>query len=182
MKRLLKIGSIVLCCLFILSGCKKRDSKELVLNIYDTWQQMNMDVWIVGPAISESDLYPLGEDDEALYLKVNDDKFNSIMDIKSATEEVCTKNGAEKMFYNNYLTQSKIYCEEDGSLFRLQAEIPTNYGGELVNFKILEEKKDYIRSEMEFSDSELESDYTIDIILVMENGKWLVDNLVQKLN
>lgn len=184
MKRLLRSGSIILCCLFILCGCQKRDSKELVLNLYDSWRQMNMDVWIVGPEITESNFYLLKEGVKVPYWKVNDDKLNSITDIKNATEEVCTRSGAEKMFYDAYLIQSKLYYEEDGSLYRLEADIPADYGEEPVNFKILEEKKDYIHSEMEFSDSESDSEsestYTIDMIIVMENGKWLVDNLVQK--
>lgn len=176
MKKLLLIGSVLLCYLFILSGCTKEDSKQLVLNTYESWKEMNMEVWILGPT-TEADVYSLNE---GVYMKVNDDKFASIADIKGATEEICTKSGAEKMFYDKYLEQSKLYCEKDGELYRLQADIPANYGGELEEFKVLESKENYIHSQMTFSDGEVANNYTIDIILIMENGKWLVDDCSQK--
>ena len=49
MKKILLIGSMLLCYLYVLSGCTKQESKELVLNTYESWKEMNMEVWILGP-------------------------------------------------------------------------------------------------------------------------------------
>lgn len=139
----------------MLVGCRKQDSQEVIKELYEFWKQMNMDVWIADPSVTGEVINLLGE-------------------------EICTKNGVEKMFYLYYLTQENMYCEEGGVLYRRLAEIPANYGGELVELKHLEEKEEYIHAKMDFPDNELGNSYTIDIEAVRENGKWLVDNLEQE--
>lgn len=180
MKIILKF-SCFMCCAFILTGCKKRDAEEIVLNTFEDWKQMNMDVWSDGPAMTGADTKVVIRDGmEVEYFRVDDPILSSLPDIKRATEEICTKNGAEKIYYDFYLDQLKMYHEEDGQLYILPMAIVDIYGGELKDFELLEEKENYIHARMEFSDSGNEVAYVIDIILIRENSKWKVDYLEQE--
>ena len=73
-----------------------------------------------------------------------------------------------------------MYHEEDGELYIFPMAIVDIYGGELTDFEMVEERKDYMHAKMKFSDRGLEVLYTIDIILIMEDGEWKVDYLGQE--
>ncbi len=180
MKKILKICPIILSCIFILAGCKRQNTKEVVLNTFESWKQMNRDVWSVGPSITGDIKVVLRDGVEVEYFKIDDEKLSSLSEIKRATEEVCTKNGAEKIYYEYYLDQLKMYHEEDGELYIFPMAIVDIYGGELTDFEMVEERKDYMHAKMKFSDRGLEVLYTIDIILIMEDGEWKVDYLGQE--
>lgn len=180
MKKILKICPIILSCIFILAGCKKQNTKEVVLSTFESWKQMNRDVWSVGPLMSGDTKVVLRDGVETMYFEVDDEKLSSLSEIKRATEEICTKNGAEKIYYEYYLDQLKMYHEEDGELYILPMAIVDIYGGELTDFEIVEERKDSIHARMTFSDIGFKVVYTIDMILIMEDGKWKVDYLEQE--
>lgn len=176
-KLILLVG--ILCCSFILAGCKKNNVQELVLNKYELWMNMNMDIWIIGPSVEYENSFNFLQNDNFCYYEVVDNRLNSISDIKEEVEKVCTVSGAEKMFYHYYLEQEKVYYEEDGVLYRKMVEIPANYGGEFTSFEVVEKRKDFIHAKINFFDKETDNSYMIEITLVKQNQKWLIESLEQ---
>lgn len=170
----------LICCIFLLSGCSQDSVQDTVINAYESFLEMNGVIWVVGPEahgpISHKDKVVTFEEGE--FFIVDDENIKSLDGIKKSVEEVCTLKCAEEMFYKPYLEVSKIYIEKDGVLYRQFAEIPSTYGGELTDFKIIEKKKDYISAEIEYY-SDLFSTYIIEISISLENGKWLVDSVEQ---
>lgn len=166
-------GLLVALCSF--SGCNKQNTQEVVLSTYEEWVQMYMNVWVFHPKTEGEDV-SLAEGEGAYYRKVCDERFQSLQDIKNATEAICTQSGAEKVYEYN-LERDQYFREKNGNLYVLTAGIVVNFGTreELTEFTVLEERKDYIHAEMEFK----KDDYKmiVDIVIVNENGKWLVDSL-----
>lgn len=169
----------LLCCTFLLSGCSQKNIQETVMNTYDSFLKMYMDVWVIGPKTDNSEIFSLVEDEEPQYYKVDDERIRSLEDITKSVEEICSKNCAEELFYKPYLVDAAMYIEQDGVLYRKLAEITMSYGGEFRNFKILVNKEDYISANIEFYNDLINMSFTIEISISLQNEKWIVDSLRQ---
>ncbi len=177
MKKIMFLALV--CCVVIISGCSHKNVQETVMNTYKSWKEMNMSIWIIGPTLDSSEDNKLIDSNGSLYYRVDDDRYQSIEDIKKVVEETCTSKYAENIFYKPYLEDDSIYYEKEGILYKKMVEIPANYGGELINVQIIENKADYICAKLEYYDELLDNNYTIEITTVLQNEVWLVDSLIQ---
>lgn len=170
---------VLLFCILGIEGCAKKGVEEIVINAYESWKITNMNIWIIGLSLDTGESYFFDEDKEIPYYKVKDERLQNLDDIKGAIEEVCTKKCAERMYYTPYLENDSIYLENNGILYRKMVEIPANYGGELRGFQIKEQKKDYIHAELEYYEDLVGEYYTIDITIVLQGDKWMIDSVEQ---
>lgn len=165
--------------IILVSGCSQKNTQETVLYAYESWIEMVMNVWVVGPKVDGNLVTLLIEGENSCYQKVTDENFPSLNSIKDAVEEICTVSCAEELFYIPYLDTHKLYVEKDGVLYRELIEIPMNHGGELINFQIIEKRSDFISARMEFRNDFTEYNHIIDISISLQDSKWLVDSLNQ---
>jgi len=163
----------------LLSGCSQENTQETVLYAYESWIEMVMNVWVIGPGLDRNLVTLLIDGEYRDYKKVTDENFPSLNSIKEAVEEVCTVSCAEELFYIPYFNTRKIYVEKDGVLYRELVEIPMNHGGELISFQVIEKRSDFISARMEFQNDFTEYNHIIDISISLQDSKWLVDSLDQ---
>jgi len=117
-----------------------------------------------------------GEDGYALVI---DEKFKSVADLKTAVEEVFTKDMAQTVFYSRYLTSDKgdrpLYKDYEGKLYQ-----DTQNGGHgwatkfLIDTARLKGQKDNV-AEIELEKTVLDDPADpLTIRIEYVNGKWLL--------
>lgn len=173
MKR--RVMLVFLCITFAFGGCGKSDAKETVANTYQEWREMEQELWSPGLPEITDETYLFEESD---YYKTSDEKVQSIEDMKSAVEEICTATFAENEYYKPLLKrESPMYLEKDGVLYKLQADLVLNYGSKITDINIIKQEKECIHARLEVHDEYREETQIMEIKIVLEDGKWLIDDL-----
>lgn len=172
---------------FFTSSNRKReeeDALEIAFDMYVKFFQMNRTVWLDGPKLQDTIVTSDTSSDR--YVKVEDESFTSMEDIKAATEEVCTEKFAEKYFYKELLSGGKpllekpLYEAREDGLYRLLFEFPT-WGGDIDDEKegtvtILQQTPERIKAKYYYEIKGTSKYVEIFMTIVRQDGKWLVDN------
>jgi hypothetical protein len=114
---------------------------------------------------------------EAWKTDIDTNNVKSVADLKKAVEDVFTKDIAQKVFYNRYLTPDKdrpLYKDYEGQLYQ-----DTHNGGHgwaekfLIDTAKIKSQKDNV-VEIELNTIVLDDPYgTLIIKIEYANGKWL---------
>lgn len=171
-KRIIALFLTIVSCFFC--GCGDTEAKQIVRDTYMNYNQMYREVWLL-PSEQEVDgtIYEL---EGSAYIKLKD-SFGLIAQVKEKTEKVCTREFAQKEFYDTTLEREQPYFyEKDGELYLLCGEMPGLSTGEIKEIKILEKKEDFIHAKM-IGEEFILGETVTDIVLVKQDGVWKIDSL-----
>lgn len=110
------------------------------------------------------------------YFKVIDPRYSSINDLKKVINSVCTESGAKCMRIYGW---EPLYIEEDGQLYRSEADLPVGFdpgwSAEIVGIVKKSHDTLVLRVPCDLEYSESEGEFS-DLTFIKKNDTWLFSN------
>lgn len=151
------------------------EAKTIVSELITAGEKIERDIYASGLDYAVNDYIELGVG--VSYYAVTDSDYQSIADIKAATEAVYTKSFAETNFYDAFEGVTPRYVEQNGKLYVLPGGIGSgsrDWKMDTLTIKVQSGNMVWIEMNLE----DYGSIVTKQILLKKENGKYLLESSV----